>query len=53
VNAQKFCVLDLFSGIGGFNIGLELTGGFGTVAFCKNDPCCRLVLAKREVQHRK
>ena len=26
-------VLDLFSGIGGFSLGLERTGGFKTVAF--------------------
>ena len=31
-------VLDLFSGIGGFSIGLERTGGFSTVAFCEVDP---------------
>ena len=28
-------VLDLFSGIGGFSLGLEATGGFETVAFCE------------------
>ena len=28
-------VLDLFSGIGGFSLGLEWTGGFRTVAFCE------------------
>jgi site-specific DNA-cytosine methylase len=28
-------VLDLFSGIGGFSLGLERTGGFETVAFCE------------------
>jgi DNA (cytosine-5)-methyltransferase 1 len=38
--------LDLFSGIGGFSLGLERTGGFKTVAFCEIDPFCRLVLAK-------
>ena len=26
--------LDLFSGLGGFSLGLEATGGFETVAFC-------------------
>lgn len=31
-------VLDLFSGIGGFSLGLERTGGFETVAFCEIDP---------------
>lgn len=37
-------VLDLFSGIGGFSLGLERTGGFKTVAFCEIDPKARLVL---------
>jgi DNA (cytosine-5)-methyltransferase 1 len=39
-------VLDLFSGIGGFSLGLERTGGFETVAFCEIDPFCRGVLAR-------
>jgi DNA (cytosine-5)-methyltransferase 1 len=39
-------VLDIFSGIGGFSLGLERTGGFRTVAFCEVDPFCRKVLAK-------
>jgi len=39
-------LLDLFSGIGGFSLGLERTGGFETVAFCEIDPFCRRVLAK-------
>jgi len=39
-------VLDLFSGIGGFSLGLERSGGFETVAFCEIDPFCRKVLAK-------
>ena len=39
-------VLDLFSGIGGFSLGLERSGGFETVAFCEIDPFCRRVLAK-------
>lgn len=30
-------VLDLFSGIGGFSLGLEWTGGFETIAFCDID----------------
>lgn len=37
-------VLDLFSGIGGFSLGLEATGGFKTVAFCEIDPYCQKVL---------
>jgi len=43
---QKLRVLDLFSGIGGFSLGLERTQGFETVAFCEIDPFCRRVLAK-------
>ena len=39
-------VLDLFSGIGGFSLGLERAGGFETVAFCEKDPFCQKVLAK-------
>lgn len=41
-----FKVLDLFSGIGGFSLGLERTGGFETVAFCEIDPFCQKVLRK-------
>ncbi len=39
-------VLDLFSGIGAFSLGVERTGGFETVAFCEIDPHCRSVLAR-------
>jgi DNA (cytosine-5)-methyltransferase 1 len=39
-------VLDLFSGIGGFSLGLQMAGGFETVQFCEIDPWCRQVLAK-------
>jgi DNA (cytosine-5)-methyltransferase 1 len=42
----KLRVLDLFSGIGGFSLGLERTGGFETVAFCEIEPYCRKVLSK-------
>jgi DNA (cytosine-5)-methyltransferase 1 len=38
-------VLDLFSGIGGFSLGLE-RAGMRTVAFCEVDPFCRRVLKK-------
>jgi len=44
--AMKLKVLDLFSGIGGFSLGLERTGGFETVAFCEIDPFCQKVLKK-------
>lgn len=40
-------VLDLFSGIGGFSLGLERTGGFETVAFCEIEPYARAVLRKQ------
>ena len=43
---MKLKVLDLFSGLGGFSLGLERAGGFETVAFCEIDPFCRQVLAK-------
>lgn len=38
-------VLDLFSGIGGFSLGLECAG-FETVAFCEVDKKAQLVLKK-------
>jgi len=38
-------VLDLFSGIGGFSLGLE-RAGFETVAFCEIEHYCQKVLAK-------
>lgn len=39
-------VLDLFSGIGGFSLGLERTGGFQTEAFCEIDQKAQAVLRK-------
>lgn len=40
----KLRVLDLFSGVGGFSLGLERTGGFKTVAFCEiDDAACRVL----------
>lgn len=38
-------VLDLFSGIGAFSLGLE-RAGMRTAAFCEIDPFCRAVLRK-------
>jgi DNA (cytosine-5)-methyltransferase 1 len=43
---MTYRVLDLFSGLGAFSLGLERTGGFQTVGFCEIDPFCRRVLAK-------
>jgi DNA (cytosine-5)-methyltransferase 1 len=40
-------LLDLFSGIGGFSLGLEWAGGFKTSAFCESNERCRDVLSKR------
>lgn len=42
----KLKVLDLFSGIGGFSLGLERTGGFETVAFCEIEEFPQKVLKK-------
>lgn len=41
---EKLKVLDLFSGIGGFTLGLERTGGFETIAFCEIDEFCQKIL---------
>ena len=43
---EKLKVLDLFSGLGGFSLGLERTGHFETVAFCDNDKFSKLILNK-------
>ena len=43
---EKLKVLDLFSGIGGFSLGLERTGQFQIVAFCEIDDFCQKVLSK-------
>jgi DNA (cytosine-5)-methyltransferase 1 len=43
---MKLKVLDLFSGIGGFSLGLERTGHYETVAFCEIDKYCKLILKK-------
>lgn len=44
--AGQLQLLSLFSGIGGFELGLERSGGFKTVAQCEIDPYCQKVLAK-------
>ncbi len=43
---EKLKVLDLFSGLGGFSLGLERTGKYKTVAFCEIDKYCTLLLQK-------
>lgn len=43
---KKLKLLDIFSGIGGFSLGLEKSGFFETIAFCENDKHCRKVLDK-------
>ena len=39
-------LLDLFSGIGGFSLGMEATKKIKTIAFCEKDEYCRKVLKK-------
>ena len=43
---KPYKVLDLFSGIGGFSLGLDRVGAFRTVAFCEKDEKCHRVLRK-------
>ena len=43
---EKLKHMDLFSGIGGFSLGLERTNGFETVCFVEIDPFCQKVLKK-------
>ena len=43
-NVSSLKHLDLFSGIGGFSLGLEATGGFETVAFCDIEKFPRKIL---------
>jgi DNA (cytosine-5)-methyltransferase 1 len=43
---NKLKLLDLFSGIGGFSLGLESTGFFETIAFVEKDKFCQKVLKK-------
>lgn len=39
-------VLDLFSGVGNFSLGLHRAGGFRTVGFCEIDTTCHPVLQR-------
>lgn len=43
---MKLKLLDLFSGIGGFSLGLESTEFFETIAFVEKDKFCQKVLKK-------
>ena len=43
---RKLKVLDLFSGIGGFALGLDSTGFFETIKFVEKDKYCQKVLRK-------
>ena len=47
MRAGKLKVLSLFAGIGGFDLGLERTGGFETVAFCEIDKEAQATLRAR------
>lgn len=41
----KMKVVDLFSGIGGFSLGLE-RAGMETIAFCEQDEYCKKIISK-------
>ena len=43
---MKLKHLDLFSGIGGFSLGLEEAGLVETIAFCDYEPYCQKILKK-------
>jgi hypothetical protein len=45
VQTSSYNVLDLFSGIGGFSVGLD-RAGMNTVAFCEIDGFCRRILKR-------
>lgn len=45
-DAAALRVLDLFSGVGAYSLGLERTGGFRTVAFCEIEEYPRKILRK-------
>jgi len=44
---EPYRVLDLFSGVAGFTLGLERTGGFRTAAHCEINPYAQAVLHRR------
>ena len=44
--SHKLSLIDLFSGVGAFGLGLERSGYFEVVAHCEIDPFCRRVLEK-------
>ena len=46
IKLKNGIVLDLFSGIGGFALGLDSTGFFETVKFVEKDKYCQKVLRK-------
>ena len=48
---MRIKLLDLFSGIGGFSLGLESTGHFETIAFVEKDEFCQKVLKKNLLMH--
>jgi DNA (cytosine-5)-methyltransferase 1 len=46
---EKLRVLDLFSGIGGFSLGLRRAGGFQTVCYVEINPYCQGVIRARQL----
>ncbi|MGE5566202.1 MAG: DNA cytosine methyltransferase [Parcubacteria group bacterium] len=48
---MKLRLLDLFSGIGAYSLGLERTGGFEPVAFCEINTYCRQGEQGRPIAH--
>ena len=45
---NSLSVFDVFSGIGGFSLGLE-KAGMQTVAFCEINPFCQKILKKHYI----